>query len=58
MQKISLQRRNLVFAAAAFAACAARAHPHSSAYHTLPVAPSSPDPCVKLQCGAVLRRMQ
>jgi len=43
-----MQRRNLVLAAAALAAGAARAQPHSGPHHTLPVAPSSPDPYAKL----------
>jgi len=46
-----MQRRNLVLAAAAFAATAVRAQPHTGPHHTLPVAPSSPDPYAKLQGG-------
>lgn len=46
-----MQRRNLIRAAAALAAGATRAQPHSGAHHTLPVAPSSPDPYAKLQGG-------
>lgn len=47
----SMQRRTLVLAAAALAAGATRAQPHAGALHTLPVAPSSPDPYAKLQAG-------
>lgn len=47
----NMQRRNFVLAAAAFAAGATRAQPHPGAHHTLPVAPSSPDPYAKLQGG-------
>ncbi len=46
-----MQRRSLVLAAAALAAGATRAQPHSDPPHTLPVAPSSPDPYAELQGG-------
>lgn len=46
-----MQRRNLVLAAAALAAGATRAQQHSGARHTLPFAPSSPDPYARLQGG-------
>ena len=46
-----MQRRNLVLAAAALAAGTTRAQQHPGAHHTLPVAPSSPDPYAKLQGG-------
>lgn len=46
-----MQRRNLVLAEAAFAAGTTRAQQHSGPHHTLPVAPSSPDPYAKLQGG-------
>lgn len=46
-----MQRRNLLLAASAFAAGAARAQQHSGTHQTLPVAPSSPDPYAKLQGG-------
>ena len=46
-----MQRRNLVLAAAALAAGTTRAQQHPGTHHTLPVAPSSPDPNAKLQGG-------
>lgn len=46
-----MQRRSLILAAAALAAGATRAQQHSGAHHTLPFAPSSPDPYAKLQGG-------
>ena len=46
-----MQRRNLVLAAAAFAAGASRAQQHSGTHHTLPIAPSSPASYAKLQGG-------
>ena len=45
-----MKRRNLVLAAA-FAAGATRAQRRPVPQHTLPVAPSSPDPYAKLQGG-------
>jgi hypothetical protein len=45
-----MQRRNLVLAAA-LATCATRAQQQSGPHHTLPAAPSSPDPYAKLQGG-------
>jgi hypothetical protein len=56
MEKTSMQRRNLVLAAAALVTGATRAQQHSGTHHTLPVAPSSPDPYAKLQ-GGVLHHM-
>ena len=46
-----MQRRNLVLAAAALAAGTTRAQQHPGTHHTLPVAPSSPDPYAKLRGG-------
>ena len=51
MEKTSMQRRNLVLSAAALATGAARAQHHTGTLHTVPVAPSSPDPYTKLQGG-------
>ncbi len=50
LENTTVQRRNLVLAAAVFAEGAARAQPHAGAHHTLPVAPSSPS-YAKLQGG-------
>lgn len=46
-----MQRKNLVLAAAAFTTDATRVQQHAGTHHTLPLAPSSPDPYAKLQGG-------
>ena len=51
IRETNMHRRHLVLAAAALAAGATRAQPHTSAHHTLPVVPSTPDPYAKLQGG-------